>query len=138
MNKPDFSGTWKFNAQRSVLQSPAPEVTVFVIDHREPLFRISRTHVFGGKTDTFNLELTTDGKEVLGEHGLLHFRARAYWEGETLVFESEIEQGKERGVNLVGYTLSENGSALIAEEHLRSTRLNYDNRWVLDKQPQAK
>ena len=137
MKKPDFSGTWKFNADKSVLQIPAPDVTVFVIDHREPVFRISRTHVFGGKTDTFNLELTTDGKEVVGEHKILHFRARAYWEGETLVFESNIEQSGETGVNLVGYTLSESGNTLVAEEHLRSTRLNYDNRWVLDKQPQA-
>ena len=137
MEKPDFTGTWKFNPSESLLQIPAPDATVFVIDHREPLFRFSRTHFVGGKSDTFELNLTTDGKEVVGEHGALHFRSRAYWDGETLVFETTFAQGGEEGVNIVRYSLSDTLNALIAEEGLRSKNINYDNKWVLDKQPSA-
>lgn len=61
MPKPNFTGTWKFNPANSVLQIPAPDATVFVIDHREPVLRISRTHIVGEKQDTFSLDLTTDG-----------------------------------------------------------------------------
>lgn len=89
-----------------MLQIPGPDASVFVIDHREPLFRLSRTHQFRGKRDTFELDLTTDGKEVAGEHGELHFRSRVYWEDETLVFETNVLQRGEEGVNIVRYTLS--------------------------------
>ena len=133
MNKPDFSGTWKFNPNRSRLQIEPPESTVFVLDHREPLFRISRTHVFRGKRDTFELQLSTDGKEVTGEHGTMRFRSRAYWEGDVLIFESNIETAGGQGTNTVRYRLD--GDSLVAEEHLRSTTINYDNVWVLEKEP---
>jgi hypothetical protein len=134
MNKPNFTGTWTFNASKSELQITPPDATVFVVDHREPMFRLSRTHIAGGKSDTFEIELTTDGAEVVGEHGQLHFRSCAHWEGETLVFESHLVQGDETGTNVVKYTLDDTRDTLIAEERLRSTNINYDNRWILDKQ----
>ena len=133
VKKPDFTGTWKFNPSKSMLQIPGPDASVFVIDHREPLLRLSRTHIFEGRSDTFELDLTTNGKEVIGEHGELHLRSRAYWEGETLVFETNVLQRGEGGVNIVRYTLSNTMDSLVAEERLRSIKINYDNRWVLDK-----
>ncbi len=45
----------------------APDSTLFVIDHREPVLRISRTHVVGARGDTFAIVLTTDGREVAVE-----------------------------------------------------------------------
>ncbi len=137
MAKPDFTGTWKFNSGKSTLQIPRPDSTVFVIDHREPVFRFSRTHIVQGKTDTLELQLTTDGKEVVGGHGELRFRSRAYWDGETLVFESNITHNDEEGVNIVRYSLNDTGDLLLADEHLRSRTVNYNNRWVLDKQLQT-
>ncbi len=137
MAKPDFTGTWKFNSSKSTLQIPRPDATLFVIDHREPIFRISRTHIVQGKTDTFELHLTTDGKEVVGEHGELRFRSRAYWDGETLVFETNIVRKDDVGVNIVRYTLNDTQDLLQADEHLRSRTINYNNIWVLDKQLQT-
>ena len=90
-----------------------------------------------GKTDTLKLHLPTDSKEVVGEHGELRFRSRAYWDGETLVFETNIAQKDEDGVNIVRYTLSDTGDLLLADEHFRSRTINYNNMWVLDKQPQT-
>ena len=137
MAKPNFTGTWEFNSSKSTLQIPRPDATVFTIDHREPIFRFSRTHIVQGKTDTLELHLTTDGKEVVGEHGELRFRSRAYWDGDTLVFETHLEQKEEDGVNIVRDTLSNTGHLLLADEHLRSRTINYNNMWVLDKQPQT-
>ena len=130
----DFTGTWVFNSSKSVLQIPSPDSTVFVIDHREPLLLLSRTHVIHGKSDTFELSLTTDGKEVVGQHGGLYLRSRVNWDGESLIFETHITQGENVGTNTVRYTLSAAGDVLVAEERLRSRNLNYDNRWILDKQ----
>ncbi len=134
MVKPDFSGTWKFNSKKSVLQIPLPDATEFVIDHREPVFRLSRTLVVRGVSNTLELTLTTDGKETEGEQGELHFRSRLFWDRETLVFESRVERNAETGLNVVRYRLNAAGDSLVAEERLRSKGLNYDNTWVLDKQ----
>lgn len=62
MAKSDFTGTWKFDHSKSSLQIPSPDSTSFVIEHNEPRFLLKRTHVFGGNSDTFSIDLTTDGK----------------------------------------------------------------------------
>ena len=131
--KPDFTGTWRLSHARSVLQIPAPDSTVFVIEHREPALRISRTHVVGAKQDTFSLDLTTDGQEVSLEHEGLRLHARAYWDGDRLAFDTRLVRAGEEGTNVVRYSLSGDGHALVAEERFRSASLNYDNIWVLDR-----
>jgi len=131
--KPDFTGTWTFNAARSVLQIPAPDATIFVVDHREPAFRISRTHVVGETRDTFSLDLTTDGQPVSVERGDLQLRARAYWDGDTLVFDTSLVRAGEEATNVVRYTLAADSNSFVADERFRSRSLNYDNVWLLDR-----
>ncbi len=133
MGRPDISGTWRFNPARSALQIKAPDASRFVIEHREPLLRLSRTHTAGGKSDTFTLDLTTDGKEVIFSHAGMRVRARAFWEGEILVFDSVLMRGEEEASNVVRYSVSEDGRSLTAEERLRSRETSYDNVWVLER-----
>ncbi len=134
MQKPDFAGTWKFNPGRSVLQIPAPDSSIFVVEHLEPIFRLSRTHVVGETSDTFALDLTTDGKEVVVVRVDRRLRARAYWEGETLVFDSHLTRGGEEATNVVKYKLSRTLDSFVAEEQFRSKSLNYDNLWFMERQ----
>jgi uncharacterized protein (TIGR00369 family) len=133
MPKPDFTGTWTFNPAKSVLQIPAPDATVFAVDHREPALRISRTHIVGEKQDTFSLDLTTDGREVAVDRADVRLRARAYWDGDTLVFDTTLVRAGEEATNVVRYTLSSDRRAFVAEERFRSASLNYDNIWTLDR-----
>jgi hypothetical protein len=132
--KPDFSGTWRFDPARSDLEIRAPEASVFVIEHEDPFLRISRTHFADGKSDTFTLELTTDGREVAAERGDLKIRARAHWDGDTLVFDSRLARGGEEAANLVRYDLAADRRSLVAEERFRSASLSYDNTWVLGRE----
>jgi hypothetical protein len=134
MQKPDYTGTWKFNRGRSLLQIPVPDSTIFVVEHAEPVFRLSRTHVIDGKSHTFTIDLTTDGKDVTMVLGDLRVRARAYWEGETLVFDSHIIRGEDEGDNVVRYKLANNLNSIVAEERFRGKSLNYDNVWVMERQ----
>ena len=133
MSKPDFTGTWKFNRVKSTLQIPAPDETVFVVDHREPSLRISRTHTIGEKRDTFSLDLTTQGHEVSTTRGDVELHAQAYWDRDTLVFETRLVRAGEEGTNVVRYTRSANGLSFVAEERYRSASLSYDNIWIMDK-----
>jgi hypothetical protein len=133
MPKPDFSGTWTFNRDKSRLQIPAPNATVFVVDHTEPALRISRTHFAGDRRDTFSIDLTTDGREVSVDRADVQLRCRAYWDGDTLAFDTRLAREGEEATNAVRYTLSSDGWTFSAEERFRSGSLNYDNVWVLDR-----
>ena len=135
MPKPDFSGTWKFNPARSRLQIPVPDTTIFVMEHREPALRITRTHIAGERRDTFSLDLTTDGRETAVDRGDLRIHARVTWEGDTLVFDTRLVRAGEEASNVVRYSLSEDGKTFVAEERFRGASLSYDNLWVLDRVP---
>src|SRR5262249_61781139 len=90
MTKLDFTGTWKLNHEKSSLQIPAPESTIFVIKHSEPHFHLERTHVFGGNSDTLSIDLTTDGKAQARNHGGFKIHASLPWEREEHEFHSKI------------------------------------------------
>jgi len=132
--KPDFSGTWKFNPEKSKLQIPVPSSSTFVVDHKEPKFHLTRTHVYDGKPDTWSIDLTTDGKEVIQREGDRTLRVRLYWEGNDLIFDSLIVLEDRQATNIVRYQLSPDGKTFTATESFRGPKLKYDNVWVFDKE----
>ena len=132
--KPNFTGTWKVNFQKSVLEIPAPDSTLFVVEHSEPNFHLTRTHVAKGKSDTFSIHLTTDGKEVVRKEGDRTDYSLAYWEGNVLVFATRIVMGDKEATNLVRYAMAGDGQSFTAMERFRGPKLSYDNVWVLEKQ----
>lgn len=133
MTKTDFSGTWRFDPAESTLQIRAPDSTTFVIEHREPSLRLSRTHVVGGQSDAFEVLLTTDGRETVVERGGVELRCRASWDGETLVFDTRFVRGGEEAHNLVRYTMAGDRRSFVAIERFRSSGLSYDNRWRFER-----
>ncbi len=133
-NKPDFSGSWLVNRAKSVLHIHAPDSTSFFINHHEPIFGLQRTHTVGETKDDFAIRLNIGGETITTSHRDLNISARAYWDGNVLVFHSDIMKGHEEGTNIVRYELSDDGRTIIADEDFRSSTLNYTNRWVLEKQ----
>jgi len=132
--KPDFSGTWRFNAEKSRLQIPPPDSSTFHIEQKESDFFLTRTHVYQGKADTFSIRLTTDGKEVAQEMSGRTVRVRLNWEGSDLIFDSILAVSGREASNVVRYHLSEDGKTFIATERFRGPELKYDNVWVFDRE----
>ena len=134
--KPNFSGTWRFNRARSRLEIPPPDDSTFQVRHREPHFALTRTHVVQGKADTLTIDLVTDGAEAT--HAIRDFalRARLFWDGDDLVFDSILKRGEQRAHNVVRYRLSD-PDTLVADERFRSENLSYDNVWWLDRLTQS-
>jgi hypothetical protein len=131
--KPNFSGVWKFNPDKSSLQIPPPTSSIFQIDHQEPYFNLVRTHFYGEKSDTWSIHLTTDGKEFIQEENGEKLVGRLYWEGSILVFDSKIFLRNREASNNVRYELSEDGKTLTATERFRGPVVKYDNIWVFEK-----
>ncbi len=134
VSKPNFSGTWKLNLKKSMLQIPAPSSTTFYIVHKDPKFHLTRTHVYGEKKDTWSIDLTTNGKEHYQKDGDFETRTRLYWEGSSLTLDMKLRNKAEEGTNVVRYSLTDGGRTFVAVERLRSPSHSHDNTWIFDKQ----
>ena len=131
--KPDFSGTWIFNPAKSKLESTAPTKSIFVIEHQDPLFKLTRTHTRGEKSNTLALEVTTDGKEHYRKDGEYEAWTRMTWMGEELVLDMKMAYRGERGTNVVHYRLAEGGKTFIAAEWYHMPGKVHHNLWVFDR-----
>jgi hypothetical protein len=134
-DKPNFSGDWVFNPEKSKLEIKIKlESATFTIDHKEPDFRFSRVFVIGGKDNALAWALTTDGKEVVTVEDGRTDHSRLYWDGDVLVFDVRmvLKDGRE-ATNVVRYSLRDGGRTFVAEEKFRGPVLKYDNLWVADR-----
>ena len=67
--KPDFSGDWILNKDKSNLQLKILkklERAVATIEHKDPDFKLSRVFTIDGQDNSLKLELKTDGIENAG------------------------------------------------------------------------
>src|SRR5262245_29508667 len=86
--KPNLSGTWKMNLERSKWESLDHIRTVVVkIEHKEPHFSESVTVTSDGGENTVEGNYTTDGKETVVQLSSGTLKATAKWEGEALLVE---------------------------------------------------
>jgi hypothetical protein len=133
--RPDFSGEWVFNAEKSRLEVKFKlDSAVFTIVHKEPRFKLSRVFVIDGRENALAWALTTDGKEEVTEEDGRTVHSRLFWDGDVLVFDVRyvLKDGRE-ATNIVRYTLKDGGKAFVAEEKFRGPMLKYDNLWVADR-----
>lgn len=134
--KPDFSGVWVVNPQKSQLAAWAKfDSTTITIDHKEPHFKFHRLSVKAGKVDEVSYEVTTDGVEKVEKEGGRVNHNRLSWDGDVLVFESRmvLPNGRE-ATDVVRYTLKDGGKTFVADEKFRGPVVKYDDLWVADRQ----
>ena len=132
--KPNLSGTWRFNLKSSKLGPHSRrDVDSFKIKHIEPQLEV--VHVFDGRSLAFSF--VVDGKEHVAANRPTfdgETRAKAYWDGETLVIEKYQDHG--RGSQWVSrYNLAQDGNSLTISQHItRSPDGPFDETRIYDKQ----
>ncbi|MCP5114885.1 MAG: hypothetical protein GY953_28985 [bacterium] len=89
--------------------------------------------MFNGKPNTWEIELTTDGKEVVQQEKDADFHARLRWDGEALVLDSYWLAGTSKTTNVVRYTLSADGKLFTADERFAGADLKHRNIWIFDR-----
>jgi hypothetical protein len=134
--KPDFSGTWIFNPAKSKLEIDPPTKSIFVIEHRDPKFSLSRTHTWGEESDAWIFDSTTDGKEHYQKDGEFESWSRLTWMGEELILEMKVVYGGEEGTNVVHYRLAEGGKTFVAAEWFHLPSHQHHNLWIFDRKPE--
>jgi hypothetical protein len=134
-SKPNFSGTWKLNVDKSdfgVL--PPSNSRTDVIDHQEP--NLSDTVADDGAQgqQNYTLSMTTDGKEVVNKPGGLEMKSTAAWAANSLVVNAKLAfQGSDVVIKTT-WSLSDDGKTLTENVHLESPMGETDQKMIYEKQ----
>jgi hypothetical protein len=133
VKKPDYSGTYVLDMQRTKLQINRKVLSgEIILEHREPSFKFRRAFRIEGREtlETSEYEITTDGREVVKKDGDVTSRQSMTWDGDSLVFAENLSSPRwADATNTVRYRLEDGGKTLVAEERFRGP-WNYDNLWV--------
>jgi len=138
--RPDFSGEWSLNKEKSRLPAEimaSLQSGVVTIDHRDPTFKFHRVFSVFGQDVAQSIELLTNGVEIERAQGERQATSRMYWEGDVLVLVTRMFASSGEALNTVHYRLKEAGKVLEAEEDFRSPVMNTINLWVFDRRETA-
>lgn len=141
--KPDLSGTWKLNVQKSDFGPvPGPTSQTDVIEQKSDTIKIHVT-VEGEQGSTQYTEtLTTDGKEVAisadapGAHPAPEVTMQsiaASWDGAALKVNQKLTYGSDPVTGVSNYTLSADGKTLTVASDYQSQMGDASRTFVFDK-----
>jgi len=133
--KPNFSGTWKVNIEKSTFDpSPTPKSLTYKIEHAEPSLKLTSTRVDDAAEDSVVLKLTTDGQENTNVVRGNEVKSKITWEGGVLVI---VSVSTIEGANYElkdQWNLSEDGKTITWLRHYSSTQGEADAKYILEKQ----
>ena len=135
-DKPNFSGTWKQNNEKSKLNRPSTlKSYVNKIEHKDPNLKVVTTLVGDRGEYTYERSYTTGGKEqVTKDREGDEFHTTVKWEGKTLVFETSEVERERKLTTTEKWTLSEDGKTLTKVRRTSGPRGDLENTYVLEKQ----
>jgi hypothetical protein len=119
--KPDFSGKWVLNVEKSEFAPlPPPESGSRVIDHKDPKMKITETNKGQRGERTTEREITTDGQENKNTFPNGEYVSKSHWNGSKLVTEGRLQlQDNEIGIKETT-ELSKDGKTLTLKRQLSS------------------
>jgi len=133
--KPNYSGTWKLNVAKSDFGPiPAPDTRTDVIEHSDPMLKVSTTQDGAQGKQEFTLNMTTDGKEMTNTPGGLELKSIGGWEANNIVMNVKLKfQDNDVAVKAT-WLLSEDGKTLTQNQHLTTAMGELDQKMVFEKQ----
>jgi hypothetical protein len=134
-DKPDFSGDWKMDADKSVFgPMPPPTSMTRKIDHKDP--DISVTEARSGPQGDMNttVKYSSDGKETTNSLMGNDVKSKAVWEGKTLVITSAANFGGADVKLIDKWTLADDGKTLNDVLSISAPQGDFEMTFVLVKQ----
>ena len=132
--KPDFSGDWKLNVDKSDFGPiPPPTSMTQKIDHKDPVLKVttSQSAMDGDHTDSATY--STDGTESKNDFRGTAAKSIAKWDGEALVIDTKVDfQGTEVTLKAT-WKLSEDGKTIKATTKIMTPQGDFEMAQVLDK-----
>lgn len=133
--KPNFSGEWKANLDKSDLgPMPPPKSIVAKIKHADPDMTVSTTQATEQGDRSYEAAYNTDGKETSNKLGPMDAKSTAGWEGDTLVVKTKLDANGTEIAMTEKWTLAENGKTLKRAGHINSPQGEFDIVYVFERQ----
>lgn len=134
-DKPDFSGTWKLDPDKSVFGPlPPPSSLISKIKHNDPELVIETTQDGPQGEQTSTAKYSTDGTETSNSMQGNEVKSKAAWDGKTLVINSNLDAGGAQVKLVSKYSLSEDGKTLTNALSISAPQGDFDLTFVLVKQ----
>jgi hypothetical protein len=133
--KPNFSGDWKLNPQKSDYgPMPAPDSATLKVDHKDPSLKVAATQSGPQGEMSFDSTYDTEGKETTNSFGPMEMKTTAKWDGDDLAMSSKMDfNGTE--ISVKGkWSLSADGKTLTQSSHVTSPQGEFDMKAVYEKQ----
>ena len=126
--KPNYTGTWVLNLEKSKLESRPGGLTssVFIIKQAGDKFKLTRYHIFGEKKKKISFKLTADGKT---RRVKLLFKGKLEWNENSL----QATLWRKNFLNIVNYKFGNNQNEFIADEVFTGNPKSHHNIWVFDR-----
>ena len=136
--KPDLSGEWKLNLDKSNFgPMPPPETETRTIQHADPSLSVKSVRTGGMGDLTTEMNFTTDGKESVNKietpNGAIEIKTTMNWKGKVLVAKSKLDvQGME--INSVDHwELSDDGKTLTVNQKVTTPQGDFEASQVFEK-----
>ena len=132
--KPDFSGDWKMNPDKSSFgQLPRPLAYDRHIEHKEPAIRMvaRQSTQMGDQTVVTNMR--TDGVETVNGTRTGDMKTVGRWDGRDLELTTTKQVDGGDAVTVERWSLSADGKTLVSTTHVKTPRGIFDVRMVMDK-----
>jgi hypothetical protein len=114
-HKPNFTGKWELNPEKSDLGGAPITKLIVQVEHRDPVLKYTVAGTAGGREFSEVETISTDGKPTTDSRGA---QIKAHWEGATVVIESTGDQGK--ALEATRLTLSGGGKVMTREYERKS------------------
>ena len=134
-DQPNFSGSWKMNANKSDFGPiPPPDKLERIIKHEDPKLNVNTLNVGPQGEIKSDSVYTTDGKGSLNKTAGMEVKSVAAWDGGKLVIKYKREvQGME--ISFVEtWTLAADGKVLTVVNDLSTPQGDFKLTTVMDKQ----
>jgi hypothetical protein len=126
--KPNYTGTWRLNLEKSTLASRPGGLTgsVFMIKQEGDKFKLTRYHIFGEKKKKISFKMIADGKTRKVK---LLFNGKLEWNENNL----QATLWRKNFLNVVNYKFGNNQNEFIADEVFTGNPKNHHNIWIFDR-----
>src|SRR4051812_36014992 len=131
--KPNYSGTWVLNFEKSKLEHQPQGLTstVFVIKQDGDIFRLTRYHIFGDKKKKISFKMTADGKTR---------SVKILFKGKLEKKENSLQATiwRKNFSNTVNYKFGNNQNEFIADEVFIGKPQDHHSIWVFEREDSKK
>jgi hypothetical protein len=133
-DKPDFSGNWKLNVEKSDFgPMPKPEKADYTIVHKDPEMNVKSVAVGSMGEMTNEVKILTDGTEFTNTVRGQEVKGTAKWDGKTLVVTQKLEIQGTAITFVQKWTLSDDGKSIVQEVNISTPQGEVAQKAVLDK-----